>query len=396
MSVAAPPPGVVAADPGDAARPTVLHVRDHLQLGGAERMLASLVRELDRHDLARNVVCLGTGRAAHPALVAQLRAHAVRVRALGRRRLVDPRLTLGIAALGRSEGAALVHSHAGTTNGHARAAARLLGVPHVTTLHSAPGPLLEDAPRALAVDRATAALSAAIVAPSEAVAEAWARTAGFPRARLRVIANTPAETPSGDPGRRARTRRAEGLDADTPVVLCVARLTPAKGVADLVEAALVVRTAVSGVRVLVAGAGPERERLLEQVAARGLTGVVRLLGDRDDVARLLEAADVFCLPSHHEGLPVSLLEAMAFGLPCVTCPVGGVPELIEHERTGLLVAPQDPGALGDALVRVLNDDGLARRLGDDARRLVDRRHRPADAAAQYAALYRELLAAPTG
>src|SRR5439155_17641773 len=96
-----------------------------------------------------------------------------------------------------------------------------------------------------------------------------------------------------------------------------------------------------------------------------------LLGHRDDVAERLAAADIFVLPSRSEAFPNALLEAMAAGLPVVASAVGGILEIVEHGRTGLLVPPGDASALADRLMRVMADPALGRRLGDRARAEVE-------------------------
>jgi glycosyltransferase involved in cell wall biosynthesis len=112
-------------------------------------------------------------------------------------------------------------------------------------------------------------------------------------------------------------------------------------------------------RAAIVGDGPERAAL-EAAAA---TAQVELLGERGDVPEQLAASDVFVLSSRSEGMPMSILEAMAAGLPVVASAVGGIPEIVRDGETGLLVPPGDADALAAALGRLLDDDGLRRRLG---------------------------------
>lgn len=350
-------------------------------------MLVALVRELDRGGLADNVACVVNPEGAHPGLLAELQEHAAPVGVLSRRRLFDGRIALAIAELARDTGAHVLHAHPGVVNAHARAAAALLGIPHVATLHTMPGPLNVDSPWRVRLDRWTARLSSAIVAPCRAIAEAYATRLLVPWRLLRVIPN-PALAEPPDP-RAARALRAELAADGARIVACVARLAPVKGVDDLVRAIAVLRARGEDVRLVVAGGGPEEPRLRELADAHGLNGSVRLLGPRSDVGEVLAAADVFCLPSHHEGLPISLLEAMAAGRPCVATAVGGVPETLGD--AGLVVPPRRPAALADALGRVLDDALLARRLARRARAAA-LGHTPQATAAAYADLYEELTA----
>lgn len=370
----------------------MLHVADHLAAGGAERMLAGLVRELDVSGRARSIVCTATAARADRGLVAAVTAHSVRAVTLGRRKLYDPRLLGGLMRLARRHDVQIVHSHPGTVNGHARLAARALGLPHVTTLHTVPGPEIEDSRPTLAVDRWTAGLSDVFVAPSPTVATAYARSRGLPATRFRIVPNMPAASrPPGGFDRVAARRALGAREPDGRIVVCLARLEPAKAIDDLVRAAALVRRWVPGVRVVVAGAGPEQRALRALVAELGLGETVALVGHRDDVGELLAAADAFCLPSRHEGLPVSVLEAMDAGLPCVVTSVGGLPDLVRDGRTGLLVAPGAVDDLAAALRRVVSDPHLAGRLGAAAQAIVARHHGPGVAAAGYGDIYDELV-----
>jgi glycosyltransferase involved in cell wall biosynthesis len=116
-------------------------------------------------------------------------------------------------------------------------------------------------------------------------------------------------------------------------------------------------------RASLAGDGPDRAMIEAELARLGLTETVRLLGDRSDVPDLLADADVFVCSSRSEGMPVSILEAMAVGLPVVASAVGGVPEIVEDGRTGLLVAPAAVAALADALARLIDDRALREHMG---------------------------------
>ena len=145
-----------------------------------------------------------------------------------------------------------------------------------------------------------------------------------------------------------------------PVVLFVGGGERRKGGRELLAAMPAVRAA-----------GPVRLRLAgpDLQALGPVEDDVALLGhlDEDRMLAELQDADVFCLPSHAEGLPVALLEAMACGLPCVASAVDGVPDAIEHDVTGLLVPPQDADALGEALVRLMREPATRARLGGAAR-----------------------------
>jgi glycosyltransferase involved in cell wall biosynthesis len=155
-----------------------------------------------------------------------------------------------------------------------------------------------------------------------------------------------------------------------PVVLCVARMYPRKRLVDLLHAADILRARVPGVQVRIVGRGPEWAALGRLHAALELGDSVALLGDlsRERLAEEYVNASAFCLPSVQEGFGIVFLEAMAAELPVVACRVAAIPEVVLDGATGLLVPPRDPGALADALERLIAEPALARRLGQEGRR----------------------------
>jgi glycosyltransferase involved in cell wall biosynthesis len=156
------------------------------------------------------------------------------------------------------------------------------------------------------------------------------------------------------------------LERDVPRLISVGRLAAPKDWSTLLYALAALEPETFAELVIV-GDGPDRERVEDELARSSLRRRVRLLGERDDVPGLLSDADVFVLASRSEGLPLSVIEAMAAGLPVVASDVGGVGELVREGETGLLVPPGDPAALGDALRLLLADRGLRRRLGSGGR-----------------------------
>ena len=135
-----------------------------------------------------------------------------------------------------------------------------------------------------------------------------------------------------------------------------------KGHTDLLHAATVVSREFRTVKFLLIGDGAERARLEVMTAELGLSKTVLFLGRRNDVPRLLACCDLFVLPSSAEGLPNSVLEAMAAGLPVVATRVGGIPEIIDDGASGLLVAPRDPQSLAAAILQLLANEEFARQL----------------------------------
>lgn len=163
--------------------------------------------------------------------------------------------------------------------------------------------------------------------------------------------------------------------AAPPLILSIGRLIEKKGYPYLIDACARLKTGGLRFRCEIAGDGPLHTALLDLIAARGLAAEVRLLGPtpQDDIIRKLAQARVFALAcatdsdGGMDNLPTVIMEAMAAGLPCVSTRLAGVPEMVDHETTGLLVRERDPEALAQALARLLHDESLARRMGEAGR-----------------------------
>ncbi len=192
--------------------------------------------------------------------------------------------------------------------------------------------------------------------------------AGVPAGRISVRHNSVARAEGPGAGQAGRIREQLGVAPAEQLVLAVGRFSREKGHADLVEAAGILRRdepALSFKLVLV-GDGPERPCVESRARELGVGGEVIFAGHTDDVRPYYAAADVLALPSHSEGSPNVLLEAMAAGLPVVATDVGGVSEIVADEESALLVAPREPRALASALGRMLSDRALSARLAETA------------------------------
>jgi glycosyltransferase involved in cell wall biosynthesis len=200
-----------------------------------------------------------------------------------------------------------------------------------------------------------------VVGNCEAIRESVVAAGLVPRERTSVIPNgiDPERVPSGGGG---AVRAELDIEAGAPVVAIVGRLAPDKRHEDAIAAFAEVARERPGARLVVVGAGRLAEDLRDLAARLAPAGSVVFLGERSDVAAILDAAQALVVTSVREGMPHTILEAMVAGVPIAATAVAGIPEMIRHEREGLLVRPEEPGEMARAIVRLLDDRALAERL----------------------------------
>lgn len=362
-------------------RPRILLLVTLAETGGAQTYVTALASGLAGH-LDVTVAAHGSGPVRDAARAAGLEFVPLR----HVRRRLSPRDVLGLVELVRLMRRLqpqIVHASSSKAGVLGRVAARLTDVPiRVFTVHGwafgASGGVRSWLYRL--AERAMRPLTTftICVSESERAAGIRARTCD---ARRTVVVYTGVELDS-----RALARPAQGA----PTIVWVGRLQAPKDIVTFVRALALVR---GEYRALVVGGGPDLHVAEEELEQLGLADSVVLAGERDDVPTLLAASHVFALSSRSEALPVSVLEAMAAGLPVVATRTGGVAELVEDGETGLLVPPVDPPALAAALQRLLDDPEFRARLGAAGRARVERHFRIDSFLEAHLDLYRRALAA---
>jgi glycosyltransferase involved in cell wall biosynthesis len=364
-----------------------------LVTGGTQRHLQQVLRLLDPARFATRVYTLRPGGDVE----GELRADGVDVRSLSvGGRLTTPRAVRALLRTARelrADGIHVVHGYQWRPALVGTIAGRLAGVPLVI---GGKRSLTGDETAARFAWRLVARGVDTIVANAEAI-RTEAEAHGV-RARWAIVpSGVDVERFDGGPSPR-EAKAALGLEPGRPVVGTVGRLEARKGHAHLLRAAQTMFRLANGLRpqVLIVGDGPLREELARRAAELGVAGSVRFAGRLADVRVALSAMDVFVLPSTEEGMPNALLEAMASRRPVVATAVGGMREVVDGERTGVLVPPEDPEALGRAVVHLLADPARARRLGDAARVRVAREFSARAMVARLECLYEERLVARGG
>jgi glycosyltransferase involved in cell wall biosynthesis len=369
---------------------SVLHVCDKFGVKGSSIHGVSRLFSwwFPRYDAARFEVGLLGLKSPEPA--SQLLAEqGIPVEHLGRGRF-DPRLLGDIVRAARRRRARILHVHGYAAADFGRLAARRVGAALVLHEHFADPRM--PAYQALA-DRLLARFTDRAIAVSASTRDFLIRERFVPAERVRLVWNGAPldEFAPVAPQVARQARRDLGLPDDALVVGIVGRLNAQKGHRYLLDAAPRLFAASPAARLLVVGDGDLAPDLRRQAEGLGLAGRVVFAGHRTDIPAVLGAMDVFCISSTYEGTPLALFEAMAAGKAIVSTAVDGCREVLEDGVTGLLVPPQDPLALGEALARVATDATLRRSLAEAAR-AASARYDIRECVRQMEALYDEVLA----
>ncbi|HMF96532.1 MAG TPA: glycosyltransferase [Vicinamibacterales bacterium] len=342
------------------ARRPIAFVLTSFEPGGTERQMIELVRRLDRSRWSVHVACF-RARGAWFDRVAEAVESVAAFPLDSFKSHGMVRQMWAFARWCRSQNIAVVHTAALPSNVFGLPAAALARVPVRVGNRREINP--GKSPAAIALQRAAYSCAHVVVANSRAAADRL-RLERVPRRKVTVIANGLDAT--SVPVRTARPRLRK--------IVMVANLRAEKGHDVLLDAAVDVLRHVPDARFDLVGTGPDRDSLQARAHARGVAHAVTFAGHCDDVPARLADADLFVLPSRSEAYPNAVLEAMAAGLPIVASSVGGIPELIDDGRNGVLVPAGDSGALAAALCRVISDPFRAERLGAAARLDAARRY----------------------
>ncbi len=359
-------------------------------IGGAQRQLLAVVRGLVAAGIGCDVAWyLGRGELASELAAAGAGLHPIP------RRWWDPIGLARTAALVRRGGYDVVHGHlsrAEIVAGFATILAEASGTTRAAlVLHKHNEDRWWSTGLLSRIHPVLTARAAAVVVQSPAIAAFYRdpslRIADPSRLEVIPYGIDPAEVRIADPlGARSRIRRELGIGDGAFVALAVARLTAQKRLDRMIDAWGTVAEARPGSVLAIAGRG-ELESELAARAAFLPAGSARLLGFREDVPALMAAADVLVLSSDYEGIPMALLQAMAFGLPIVSTEVSGIGDTVARGKEALLVPPRDAGALAAALLEVARDPESARRRAAAARERVERDWSLAAVTKKWIALY---------
>ena len=363
----------------DVKRPVVLVVIKGLGIGGAEKLIAEGARYWDRDRFEYRVAYMLPWK---DQLVPELEALDVPVTCLGTKRGMTPGSVLRLRRLARAISADIVHAHSPIVGIAARV---MVPTPLVYTEHNLAERYREPT---RTLNRVTYGRNAAVTAVSEPVA---ASLSGFRGPTPVVIENGVSVAVTPEDAVAARSEL--GLGPDDPLVVHVGNIRPGKGHDTLIEATKHLPDQVTVVSIGAEKRKGDLDRVREASVHAGVAGRLRFLGRRPDALAFIAASDVYVNPADHEGLPVTILEALALARPVVATAVGGVPSVVRNEETGVLVQPQQPAELAAAICGLIDDPLRAKHLAERGRSLVAEEYGLEPMIRAFERIYTEVLGA---
>ncbi len=345
---------------GSLRRLRVLSVLDSpTDQGGAERFALGLATHLPR-DRFEPWVC--STRFATPEASETLADAGISHISLRRTGKLDVHRLGGLAMLMKTGRFDVVHAHMFGSNVWGTVLGKLSSVP-VIIAHEHNWSYTGGLMRRMVDRHVIARYATRFVAVSESNRSRMIELEGIPAEKVLVLPTAYIPHRETDP---TDIRAELGLAPDARIIGVAASLRVEKALEVMISATGQLVQTFPDVHLVIAGDGPQREVLEAHTASAGLTGHVHFLGERRDVTPILKTVNVGALSSDWEGMPLFVLECMATGTPVVATNVGGLPEMVEHDRTGLLVPPRDPAALAQAIGALLADPERGRRLAQAA------------------------------
>lgn len=359
---------------------TILHTESSRQWGGQEQRILLEAVELKKRGYRLIIACRPDSR-----LLPRAREKGIETREVDMRSAFSPRALIKLISLIHRERVNIVNTHSSKDSWLASLAARLATRAKVIRTRHVSIPIPRH-PFNIVYK-----LPHRIITVSNYVRETMIQKN---RIKPEKIVSIPT---SVDLGRfdftieGAKVRKEWGIEPDTPLVGIIAIIRSEKGHGYFVEAAERLLKVRPEARFLIVGNEPKGNTIARRIKALGLEKEIIMAGLRDDIPQILAAIDIFVMPSLREALGTALLQALAMKKAVVATRVGGIPEVIIHNQTGLLVPPADGEALSRAILELLEDREKARRLGENGRRLIEEKFSLEIMLERMEALYRDLL-----
>ena len=336
----------------------IMQVVLSLECGGLEKLVIGLSSELNKKGFKASILCLDK----RGELAKEAESKGIKVLSMGKKPGFDFLLPFRLANVLRKEKIDFVHTHNFGPLIYGGLAARMAGIHAINTRHGR-----EEKKASSCIWN----LNRKIIAISEDARRELLRHNKIPSCKVRVIYNGISINSKINVNKAVNKRQELGLNPSDLVVGNVARLSEEKDHFTLIEAFFKVNKEMENTMLVIAGDGQLKDSLRLKVKSLKLEDKVLFLGFRDDAQELMYIFDVFTLSSTTEGVSLTLLEAMASEKPVVATNVGGNPEVVTDGVTGFLVPPKEPERMAEAIIRILSDRDMAKRMGEAGRKRVE-------------------------
>lgn len=371
----------------------VLHLRDTDEIGGPGKTILETYRAMNPERFQLHLgVFFRHGAPEESPFIAEAKRLGMPVHVIRGRHAYDPRMIGRVIDLAKTLQIDIVHAHEVKSDFITYLAAKFHPVLIVTTLHGWIGNRFKDR-LFIKMDKRIARGFDRVIAVSRRIEEELL-VAGVPGEKLRMLHNAIVVERYQRTGRRGMLAEVVGRPMPSPVIASLGRLSPEKGHADLINAMDRVVSSGKKVSLVLIGDGPERYNLVQQVKALGLQENVFSPGYVRDPQRLLEDIDLMVLPSHTEGLPNAVLEALLMEVPVLATRVGGTPEVITDGKTGRLVSAHSPDELAAGILEFLSCPELWKRMASQGREMVIKHFDFQARTRKLEAIYEDMLTRP--
>jgi glycosyltransferase involved in cell wall biosynthesis len=370
----------------------ILHITFNMQIGGTEQVIRNLVEGLDPAQYTSSILCIDGEIGPWGK---ELQAKGFKHFCWKRKPGLDTGLIRKIGQLIRSEGVDILHCHQYTPYSYGCLGSLLNRVPVIFTEHGRFYPDFGTTKRRC-INPLLQLKTAAITAISAATKTALVEHENFSEHRIEVIYNGIADLANGlqDDDKQA-LQHSLGLNPSDIVYGTISRLDTIKNQTMMIKAFAQAMAAQPALKLLIVGDGPERDTLQQLTAELRLNDAVIFTGFQANPQAYLSLMDVFLLPSLSEGTSMTLLEAMSFSKPSIATAVGGTPEILQHEKTGLLTDNKDQQGLCDAITTLAGDAALRSTYGNNARHSYEKRFTLSAMSQAYEALYQRICPHPS-
>ncbi len=363
----------------------ILHLSETSEPGGSETILVNISKNIDTNEYRSHVCLLEEGWLSN-----QVQDIGINLSVIENKRSYDPIFLAKLISLIRQEKVDLIHAHEFMMNVYGSVAAKITSIPMIGTIHGK-GYFTNKKSRILAYKLAIS-LCSQMIAVSENLRKYIIKELKLKDAsKIVTMYNGIDLKKYSVKNTYCNIRNELGISSNTLIVGIVGSLFTVKGVSYLLEAVKEVVTCFPNFRLLIVGEGDQESTLKNKVISLGLQNIVDFLGFRNDIPEVLSLFDIYICSSLSEGLPLSVVEAMAASKPVVATNVGGLPEIVIDNETGYLVEPRNSAALAEKISILLQNKSLREQMGIRGRKITEEKFSLKTMIDNYQNLYKKLI-----